>query len=115
MTLSDNTEPSAEALEAANIILLESGCCFYGRRRPAISLALALDRFRAAGVREWLPIETLPDDVSHCWIGHRPSSTMLVARRDRYIPGIWRIMWSDRMVPWMPTCWMPLPEPPHDL
>jgi hypothetical protein len=62
---------------------------------------------------EWQPIETRPADKAPCWIGHAPSETMLVAYpADRMPEGVWRIMWTDRIVPWQPTHWMPLPQPP---
>lgn len=60
----------------------------------------------------WQPIETLPDTVERCWIGHTSSRTMLIGRRDDDSPTGWGLMWSDRFIQWMPTHWMPLPMPP---
>lgn len=62
---------------------------------------------------EWQPIETLPDEVERCWIGHAKSRTMVLGRRDDESPTGWGLMWSDRVIRWMPTHWMHLPEPPQ--
>lgn len=59
MSAPADTEPSAEAWEVAYRIL--------GREPPwksplLYNIAVALDRFRAAGVREWRPIDEYPRD-----------------------------------------------------
>ena len=62
----------------------------------------------------WRPIGTRPDNHGACWIGHSASHTMLVAYPSKVMLGHWCILWSDRLVPWLPDVWQPLPEPPHD-
>lgn len=63
----------------------------------------------AAERAAWQPIETRPQDHKPCWIGHAPSSTILVAWP--HYRGGWCIMWSSgHMVPWTPTHWRPCPE-----
>jgi hypothetical protein len=59
---------------------------------------------------EWLPIETLPDDVQTCWICHADTGVMVVATRHR-LPGVWRLMWANKTLAWRPTHWQRLPEP----
>lgn len=77
---------------------------------PAIRAALLA---AAPAMQEWQPIETHPGGEKPCWIGHAYSETMLVAYQSKVMPGTWHILWSDRIVPWLPSHWMPLPSPPQ--
>lgn len=61
----------------------------------------------------WQSIETRPEGDKPCWVAHAPTSTMVVAYPGHRMPkGVWYILWSNRMMPWTPTHWMPLPTPP---
>ena len=82
----------------------ESGFVPYDKLIAGMREALAA---RPQGL--WQPIETLPSNVATCWVGHALSQTMIVAYRDG---NGWRIMWSDRFIPWTPDVWMPLPPSP---
>lgn len=66
----------------------------------------------AERAEDWQPIETKPAEIELCWVGHAPSRTMLVGWQDKRCCGVWRIMWTDRIIPWAPTHWMSLPVPP---
>lgn len=67
---------------------------------------------RADVTSGWQPIETRPDTLQPCWIGHAPSRGMFAARPSSLVPGTWRTLWGDNLVPWQPTHWQKLPQPP---
>jgi hypothetical protein len=118
------TEPSEEALALAREVVTgwhDSGYC----EELIIDVARALNRFRAAGVREWQPIETAPKDgmpgSSSRWLllfGDGPGFMQC------HFVGFWGIRetgydecWRCSFYPYRParpTHWVPLPEAPHD-
>lgn len=118
MPLPDNTEPSAEALVTARLIAASD-------TQDVESIALALDRFRAAGVREWQPIETAPEDPNLdgilIWCPSEITSSGGWAFKVRWgyhdREGVYGWLCADCDDPDLAgyaTHWMPLPEPPND-
>jgi len=81
--------------------------------RAISDILFAADAAPASGVTEWQPIETRPRDAGPTWVAH-DSGTMVVA----YYHGPserWRVMWCDRVLGWIPTRWLPLPERPDPI
>jgi hypothetical protein len=62
---------------------------------------------------EWRPIETAPDDgrVVLAWVRF-PSGNGNWNILQRDIDGEWLDDNGDRLAPYEPTHWMPLPDPP---
>ena len=68
---------------------------------------------------EWMPIETVPDDL-HDIIGVNENGFIQVCKRKLFAKGVWEYFRNDEHAPghsWsmIPTHWMPLPEPPKEV